>query len=85
MILHRHMQIARRTSEELSDIDLDPILAEACALDREHYCREVPPGQGRVITCLLSALESQHALITDECRAKLKDRERLWNVAHAVR
>jgi len=32
---------------------------------------------------LISALESAHALITDECRAKLKDRERLWNVAHA--
>lgn len=35
-----------------------------------------------MISCLLSALNSPKALITDECRAKLKDRERLWQVAN---
>jgi hypothetical protein len=46
-------EIARRTSEELSDIHLDVELNEACAVDVQHYCRDVPAGQGRGIVCVL--------------------------------
>jgi len=74
-------EIARRTSEELSDIHLDVELNEACAVDVQHYCRDIPAGQGRVIQCLLMALKSTNTLITDSCRTRLMDRERLWQIA----
>ena len=40
-------QIARVTQEALVDIHLDPSLHEACSLDIQRICRDVPPGQSR--------------------------------------
>ena len=75
-------EMERRTSEELSDIELDPELHHACAIDAQQYCRDVPSGRGRIITCLLMALNNPKARVADECRAKLMNRQRLWEVAH---
>uniref|UniRef100_A0AC35TWW4 Golgi apparatus protein 1 n=1 Tax=Rhabditophanes sp. KR3021 TaxID=114890 RepID=A0AC35TWW4_9BILA len=75
-------QISRRTQESLVDINLDPILHEACSADIMRNCRDTPPGQSRIITCLLDALEVPRIQISSECRNKLMERKKLWNLAH---
>jgi len=75
-------QLARVTQEALVDIHLDPSLFEACSLDITRICGDVPPGQSRVITCLMDALEVPRTQMSDQCRTKLSERKKLWNVAH---
>uniref|UniRef100_A0A7E4VEA0 Golgi apparatus protein 1 n=1 Tax=Panagrellus redivivus TaxID=6233 RepID=A0A7E4VEA0_PANRE len=74
-------QIARVTQEALVDIHLDPSLHEACSVDMNRLCRDVPPGQSRIITCLMDALDVPRVTISDVCRTKLVERKKLWNVA----
>ncbi|CAI4232920.1 unnamed protein product [Auanema sp. JU1783] len=75
-------ELARRTEETLVDINLDPALHEACGVDIQRLCRDVPPGNSRVIMCLMDAAESSNAQLTPGCRNKLVDRNRLWMKAH---
>jgi Golgi apparatus protein 1 len=75
-------QLARITQEALVDIHLDPVLHEACSVDIARICRDVPPGQSRIITCLNDALEVPRIQMSDQCRTKLSERKKLWNVAH---
>ncbi|CAJ0586700.1 unnamed protein product, partial [Mesorhabditis spiculigera] len=76
-------ELAKRTQESLVDIHLDPVLHEACATDIQHYCRDTPPGQGRVIACLISASESTTVKLTQSCKTKLHERNQLWMKAHS--
>uniref|UniRef100_A0A914Y5H4 Golgi apparatus protein 1 n=1 Tax=Panagrolaimus superbus TaxID=310955 RepID=A0A914Y5H4_9BILA len=75
-------QLSRITQEALVDIHLDPVLHEACSVDIARICRDVPPGQSRIITCLNDALEVPRIQMSDQCRTKLSERKKLWNVAH---
>ncbi|KAK0393485.1 hypothetical protein QR680_000235 [Steinernema hermaphroditum] len=75
-------QVARRTQEALVDIQLDPALHEACANDLVKYCRDVPPGQSRQITCLMDVMEVNRLKMEDNCKNKLTERRQLWKVAH---
>ncbi|CAD6195709.1 unnamed protein product [Caenorhabditis auriculariae] len=76
-------QLARRTQEALVDIHLDPSLHEACAVDIQRLCAEVPPGHSRIIMCLMNAADNSNAHMSQHCRAKLEDRNKLWMKAHA--
>lgn len=40
-------EIARVLAESKADIQMDPLLYNACANDIKHYCFDVPPGEGR--------------------------------------
>jgi Golgi apparatus protein 1 len=40
-------QLVRRTKESLVDIHMDPGLHEACSIDIQRLCQEIPPGQSR--------------------------------------
>uniref|UniRef100_A0A0N4ZII0 Golgi apparatus protein 1 n=1 Tax=Parastrongyloides trichosuri TaxID=131310 RepID=A0A0N4ZII0_PARTI len=75
-------QVARRTQESIVDINLDPALHEACDKDIRQYCRDTPPGQSRIITCLLDALEIPRIKLSSGCQTKLMERKKLWNIAH---
>ncbi|CAD5216477.1 unnamed protein product [Bursaphelenchus xylophilus] len=75
-------QLIRRTQESLVDIHMDPSLHEACSVDIQRICREVPPGQGRIITCLIDALDVPQTPMSSGCRTKLVERKKLWNMAH---
>ncbi|VDK72616.1 unnamed protein product [Onchocerca ochengi] len=75
-------QIARRLQESLVDIHLDPVLHEACANDIQRFCYNVPPGQSRLIVCLLDSLKSKNVKLSPTCRDKLTERNNLWNKAY---
>ncbi|VDN41378.1 unnamed protein product [Gongylonema pulchrum] len=77
-------QISRRLQESLVDIHLDPVLHEACANDVQRLCHNVPPGQSRLIICLLDAMKSSSIVLTPNCKEKLTERNNLWNKAHQV-
>ncbi|KAL3994362.1 Cysteine rich repeat family protein [Acanthocheilonema viteae] len=75
-------QIGRRLQESLIDIHLDPVLHEACANDIQRLCYDVPPGQSRLIICLLDSLKSENLKLSPTCRDKLIERNNLWNKAY---
>ncbi|MFH4980701.1 hypothetical protein AB6A40_007410 [Gnathostoma spinigerum] len=75
-------EIARRLQEALFDIHLDPILHGACATDVQRLCFNVPPGQSRIVICLLDALKREENQLSTVCRARLKERHELWTRAH---
>jgi Golgi apparatus protein 1 len=76
-------QLARRTQESLVDIHLDPGLHEACSLDAQRLCANVQPGESRIIMCLVDALRNPQSPITSNCRSKLTERNKLWQIAHS--
>ncbi|KAI6216457.1 hypothetical protein M3Y99_01820900 [Aphelenchoides fujianensis] len=75
-------ELARRTKEALVDIQMDPSLHEACSVDINRLCRDVPAGQSRIITCLLEASTAPNAQMSASCRTKLEERRKLWDIAH---
>ncbi|KAH7727487.1 Cysteine rich repeat family protein [Aphelenchoides avenae] len=75
-------QLVRRTQESLVDIHLDPALHEACSVDVQRICRDTPPGQSRIIMCLMDALHVNRVQMSQSCRTKLVERQKLWNMAH---
>uniref|UniRef100_A0A0N5ASS7 Golgi apparatus protein 1 n=1 Tax=Syphacia muris TaxID=451379 RepID=A0A0N5ASS7_9BILA len=71
-------EVARRLQEFLSDINLDPILNNACSHDLKVFCDGISPGKSRLIICLLDTLRSSKAdLMTEECRKLLEIRSEL--------
>uniref|UniRef100_A0A915AS27 Golgi apparatus protein 1 n=1 Tax=Parascaris univalens TaxID=6257 RepID=A0A915AS27_PARUN len=75
-------QIARRLQESLVDLHLDPLLHEACASDVQRLCRGVPPGQSRLVICLMDAMKNPSTRMSPTCRNKLVERNELWMRAH---
>eukprot|EP00775_Hariotina_reticulata_P012795 gene12795-12923_t len=63
--LHEYQALAAQ------DIRFNVPLAEACSVDRQTHCANVPPGSARVIRCLQSKRENLSSL----CRAQLFDEE----------
>eukprot|EP00884_Botryococcus_braunii_P009912 jgi/Botrbrau1/18922/Bobra.177_2s0076.1 len=49
---------------EVTDFRNDVLLAEACRSDVDRWCKNVPPGEGRVIECL----RDHRADLEEECR-----------------
>jgi hypothetical protein len=92
--------LARRTQESLVDIHLDPGLHEACSVDIQRLCKDTPPGQSRskqiicsllymnftfsVIMCLTDAMQASTGQMSQGCRTKLTERQKLWTMAHQV-
>ncbi|EGT52320.1 hypothetical protein CAEBREN_08410 [Caenorhabditis brenneri] len=74
-------QVARRLQESLVDIHLDPVLHEACAMDIQRHCKDVPPGHSRIVMCLMDSADKQE--LSKECSSKLNDRNKLWMKAHS--
>lgn len=54
---------------QASNVELQPGLARDCAGEREEYCSEVEPGQGRVYDCLIA--NGRLVRTRDTNRAKL--------------
>ena len=40
-------ELVRVLAENKADVHIDPILYRACALDLQHYCKDIPRGEGR--------------------------------------
>uniref|UniRef100_A0A5S6QG49 Golgi apparatus protein 1 n=1 Tax=Trichuris muris TaxID=70415 RepID=A0A5S6QG49_TRIMR len=69
---HEMLRIAELQSD---DFHLDRPLYFACRDDREHFCREVRAGEGRVIQCLMSHRGERG--MSSECSAALLQREKM--------
>ncbi|XP_028417927.1 Golgi apparatus protein 1-like [Dendronephthya gigantea] len=77
-------EIKEALIEERTDIMADPVLHEACASSVSKHCDSVNHGRGRILQCLMHALESGKKL-SKECRGVLKSRKEMWTgfgVAH---
>ncbi|KAG1681674.1 Golgi apparatus protein 1 [Nymphon striatum] len=77
-------QIARILHESRSDIHADPLLYSSCSLDIKHFCVNVPPGEGRQLSCLLTILDSKHAHLNEECQSMLIKRKEMFEYAVVV-
>ena len=61
-------EVHRRKVEESEDIRFNKYLFSVCALDREQHCKDVPFGQGRIVTCL----EKFYGGLQAECKSAIK-------------
>ncbi|QDZ20090.1 Golgi apparatus protein 1 [Chloropicon primus] len=61
-------EIHRRKVEESEDIRFNKYLFSVCALDKEQHCKDVPFGQGRIVTCL----EKFYGTLQAECKSAIK-------------
>ncbi|XP_054162657.1 Golgi apparatus protein 1-like [Oppia nitens] len=66
----------RRSLEDLlketnvaEDWRVDPVLQESCQASVELVCKDIEPGEGRVMACLLDHMNSKD--ISDDCRQNL--------------
>ncbi|CAG7726469.1 unnamed protein product [Allacma fusca] len=78
-------QVKQMIQSTLIDIHVDPILNKACSLDLIKRCDGVPPGDGRLIGCLLAVLEDDKVKKTSrlsrECHDLLLLRTELFQQA----
>ena len=66
------LEVFRREVEESEDVRFDGFFAEKCSADKEAFCADVKPGEGRVVQCLES--HARDAKFSAECRAVLDRR-----------
>ncbi|XP_060516634.1 Golgi apparatus protein 1 [Cylas formicarius] len=77
-------EIANMIEESQADIQADPLLQKACALDLLNYCSDIPQGNGRHINCLKIVLEGNQK-ISVKCKNMLKKRFEMYrNAAQLV-
>ncbi|KAG5448403.1 glycogenin glucosyltransferase glg1 [Clonorchis sinensis] len=67
--------------EAQSDLHIDPLLHEACAVEVQQICGEIEPGRGRQMACLLRVMNRPDAVDTlgPLCFKQLSKRMELWN------
>ncbi len=75
--------MARVVELESVDVEVDLPLREACALDLAKFCRGVPSGGGRRISCLRDVMEDAGGNLKLErrCEDLLADRLQLYLLA----
>ncbi|KAL8590638.1 hypothetical protein ACOMHN_011074 [Nucella lapillus] len=77
-------EVANLLAESHVDVNVDPLLHTACQQDLLTLCRQVHPGQGRQMSCLLSFLDEDPRAMTSHCREMLKKRKEMWEYAAQV-
>jgi len=70
--------IALLISAAQVDIQADPLLHRACAIDLVTYCKDVPSGDGRRLRCLLRFKERMAINLDPKCAEVLKSRTQLF-------
>ncbi|KAJ8669296.1 hypothetical protein QAD02_000555 [Eretmocerus hayati] len=61
------MQVAEMIEETKADINIDPLLQEACSVDIAKYCNLVQQGSGRHIKCLQNVLQTEKMSLQPDC------------------
>lgn len=76
-------QVAKLIQEGSADIHVDPLLFKACAMDIQHFCASIPPGQGRQMKCLMDAAQSTATAqqLQEHCRSMLNKRLQMFEFA----
>ncbi|TPP66242.1 Golgi apparatus protein 1 [Fasciola gigantica] len=78
-------EIVLAIREGQADIHVDPVLHRACAVELNQVCKDVMPGQGRQMTCLVQIMDRPDAkeALGPICLGELMKRRQLWD--HVVR
>ncbi|KAG5892124.1 hypothetical protein JTB14_032347 [Gonioctena quinquepunctata] len=80
------VEVANMIEESQADIQVDPLLERACALDLLTYCKNIEQGSGRHINCLKTVMERAKQNLSPECGNKLRERLEMYrNAAQLVR
>lgn len=75
-------EVANLIEESQADINVDPVLHNACKIDLLKYCADVQQGNGRQIKCLKILLDGQQ--LTPECKDMLEKRLAMYKNAAEV-
>ncbi|KZC10387.1 Golgi apparatus protein 1, partial [Dufourea novaeangliae] len=75
------LEIADLIEERRADINVDPLLQKACAVDVSKYCSHVPHGGGRHIMCLINVLEDNTKSLELDCYKMLTTRIEMFRNA----
>nr|XP_023023092.1 Golgi apparatus protein 1 [Leptinotarsa decemlineata] len=78
------IEVANMIEESHADIQVDPLLERACAIDLLTYCRKIEQGNGRHINCLRTVMESSTQNLSVDCQNKLKERLEMYKNAAQV-
>ncbi|RDD44111.1 Golgi apparatus protein 1 [Trichoplax sp. H2] len=70
------------SESQAEDFRLDRAFYSACYQDKNKFCRNVPPGKGQVYKCLMQ--NQNDPLMSEECKAQLRRRERLAALDYRV-
>ncbi|ESO98200.1 hypothetical protein LOTGIDRAFT_114272 [Lottia gigantea] len=77
-------EVAYLIEEGQIDVNVDPLLNDACQLDIVQFCRNVEIGEGKIMSCLLSALEDSPTKLHPKCHKLLSNRKQMWEYAAQV-
>ncbi|XP_032671298.1 Golgi apparatus protein 1 [Odontomachus brunneus] len=75
------LEVADLIEQTRADINVDPLLQKACAVDVSKYCSAVPQGAGRHIMCLQNALEDSNKSLQPDCYKMLTTRMEMFKNA----
>ena len=64
-------QVARMIEEASVDIQVDPVLQKACAIDPVKFCRDIPRGEGRLFGCLVAVSDEARFSMEPRCKEKV--------------
>lgn len=75
------LEIADLIEQARADINVDPLLQKACAVDVSKYCSDVPQGAGRHILCLQNVLKDSNKSLQPDCYKMLTTRIEMFRNA----
>ncbi|CAH2066263.1 unnamed protein product, partial [Iphiclides podalirius] len=76
-------EVAQIIEETEVDIEADPLLERACALDLLKYCKELEHGAGRRLKCLKIILNDSNRKLDTECEKQLSSRLEMYKYVAA--
>lgn len=78
------VEVANMIEESQADIQVDPLLQQACSVDLLKYCSEISQGEGRHIKCLKIILNDKPNQLEVDCRNMLKGRLEMFKNAAVI-
>ncbi|XP_014213335.1 Golgi apparatus protein 1 [Copidosoma floridanum] len=78
------IQVAEMIEEAKADINVDPLLQKACAVDISKFCGMVPQGAGRHINCLQNVLQDEKKRLQPDCYTMLISRIEMFRNAEKL-
>ncbi|CAG9567418.1 unnamed protein product [Danaus chrysippus] len=77
-------EVVQIIEETEVDIEADPLLERACALDLLKYCKDLEHGAGRRLKCLKIILNDSNRKLENECQKELSSRLEMYRYVAQV-
>ncbi|XP_033338391.1 Golgi apparatus protein 1 [Megalopta genalis] len=75
------LEIAALIEQRRADINVDPLLQKACAIDVSKYCSAIPQGGGKHIMCLQNVMDDSNKSLQPDCYKMLTTRIEMFRNA----